>query len=1168
MGASRGILQYFKEIDEELRRCYKTADEARKKGFDPEERVDIPLAKNMAERVEGLISAVAPQIAGSGLAKRIQQLEQKHGALNWQVALIIAEEVANEHFCKFKTKKEAMETGIRTGFAYHTVGVVAAPLEGFIDLKIKKRLDGKEYVCPTFAGPVRGAGGTAAAFCLVITDYVRKRAGYSSYDATEQEVNRYITELYDYHERVTNLQYKPAPEEITFLIKHLPVEVDGDPTERIEVSNYKDLTRVETNRIRGGVCLVVSMLALKAPKLWKELSKLSKEFELEWGFLKEFIELQKKKKALDKKTESKISPDFTYISDLVAGRPVLTYPLRAGGFRLRYGRTRMSGYSAASINPATMVLLDRYVATGTQLKVERPGKAAALTPCDSIDGPVVKLRNGSVMRLASENEAKVVAPDVEEILFLGDFLVGYGDFLDRAQVLVPAGYCEEWYAQELEKAAVNMFGSLDLDKLSDLLSINKEHLAAFLSSPLTIVPTAETAINISKRLMIPLHPHHTYHWRSISINQLKELVSWLKEGSIKRQDNKVTKLILPMHAAKRSLELLGVPHTTSSNEFVIIEGDDAAALYAQLNLQEPERTMNKLTGDDALEAVQSVSQVKIRDKSGTFIGARMGRPEKAKMRKMTGAPQVLFPVGDEGGRLRCFQSAMETGKVTANLPMYKCWKCNKETIFAVCETCNKKTRKLYYCNLCGKIDKPRCKHGLAATFKNQQINIKYYFEKALRKLKTKTYPDLIKGVRGTSNKDHLPEHIIKGILRAANDIYVNKDGTTRYDMTELPITHFKPKEVGVPLNTLKALGYEKDCRGKPIESAEQLLELKPQDLILPASTESTDESADAVLFRVSKFVDEELAKLYNLKPYYNLTNKKELFGQLVIGLAPHTSAGIVGRIIGFSKTQSLLAHPLFHAAMRRDADGDEACIILVMDALLNFSRQFLPDARGSRTMDAPLVLTSTLIPAEVDDMVHRLDITNKYPLEFYEAAQQHKMPWEVEIELLGSRLNTEKQYEGLGFTHTLSDINIGVLCSAYKTLPSMEEKLKGQMVIAEKIRAVDASDVAKLVIEKHFLKDIKGNLRKFSLQQFRCVKCNKKFRRPPLMGVCDDCNGRIIFTISEGSIVKYLEPAISLAKKYGVSPYIRQSLELTKRRVEEVFGKEKDKQEGLGRWFG
>ncbi len=60
----------------------------------------------------------------------------------------------------------------------------------------------------------------------------------------------------------------------------------------------------------------------------------------------------------------------------------------------------------------------------------------------------------------------------------------------------------------------------------------------------------------------------------------------------------------------------------------------------------------------------------------------------------------------------------------------------------------------------------------------------------LKKLKTRACPDLIKGVRGTSNKDHIPEHLIKGILRAEHDIYVNKDGTTRYDMTQLPITHF------------------------------------------------------------------------------------------------------------------------------------------------------------------------------------------------------------------------------------------------------------------------------------------------------------------------------------------------------------------------------------------
>ncbi|MBW3018291.1 hypothetical protein KY325_03970, partial [Candidatus Woesearchaeota archaeon] len=62
-------------------------------------------------------------------------------------------------------------------------------------------------------------------------------------------------------------------------------------------------------------------------------------------------------------------------------------------------------------------------------------------------------------------------------------------------------------------------------------------------------------------------------------------------------------------------------------------------------------------------------------------------------------------------------------------------------------------------------------------------------------------------------------------------------------------------------------------------------------------------------------------------------------------------------------------------------------------------------------------------------------------------------------------------------------------------------------------------------------------------------------------------NGRLIFTISEGSVVKYLEPSLSIAERYNVSPYIKQTLELTKVRIESVFGKDKEKQEGLGKWF-
>ena len=124
------------------------------------------------------------------------------------------------------------------------------------------------------------------------------------------------------------------------------------------------------------------------------------------------------------------------------------------------------------------------------------------------------------------------------------------------------------------------------------------------------------------------------------------------------------------------------------------------------------------------------------------------------------------------------------------------------------------------------------------------------------------------------------------------------------------------------------------------------------------------------------------------------------------------------------------------------------------------------------------------------------------------------------------------------------------------------------MEIAEKIVAVEENDVARLVIEKHFIKDIKGNLRKFSQQQFRCVDCNMKFRRPPLIGKCTHCEGKLIFTISEGSVIKYLDHSISLGKKYHVAPYLMQTLEITKRRVEGVFGKDKEKQTGLKAWFG
>jgi DNA polymerase II large subunit len=87
------------------------------------------------------------------------------------------------------------------------------------------------------------------------------------------------------------------------------------------------------------------------------------------------------------------------------------------------------------------------------------------------------------------------------------------------------------------------------------------------------------------------------------------------------------------------------------------------------------------------------------------------------------------------------------------------------------------------------------------------------------------------------------------------------------------------------------------------------------------------------------------------------------------------------------------------------------------------------------------------------------------------------------------------------------------------------------------------------------------------MQGFRCVDCNEILRRPPLSGKCPVCGGKLIFTIHEGGIKKYLEPALELAKKYNLSPYLQQVLVLVKGYIDSIFGREVEKQEKLDQWF-
>lgn len=1158
--------QYFKNLKKDVDKVYFLAEEARKKNLDPKNKVEIPLAMSMAEKVVGLISTIYPQMMGSGIAERILDLEKVYGKLDTTIVFKIAEEVAKQNFCKFDSLLQAMEAGIRVGFAYSTLGVVSSPIEGFTDLKINKTREGKEYLVAYFSGPIRSAGTTASCVVLMLIDYLRELFGFAKYDPSEEEIKRYVTENTDYHERITNLQYFPTEEEMLFLARNLPIQISGEPTEKLEVSNYRNLERVEVNYIRGGMCLIFSEgLAQKAAKGLRLLdgAKRNGINSTGWDFLKDYVELHKKRDL--GKTDS--SP--TYIKDLVAGRPVFGHPSRSGAFRFRYGRGRTSGFSAASLHPATMAVTDDFIAIGTQLKIEKPTKGCAITSVDTIDGPIVKLFNGTVRQLKTVEETRKVYSDIEEIIYLGDILFPLSDLANRNHVLIKPGYVEEWWHLDLK------------EKDEELCNI---------INPFSI--SLEEATGISLKYGIPLNPKFIFYWNEISRDQFLNLIKWFSYSKVSG------KIILPFNKSeqekfkegKRALELLGVEHDISL-EHVIVGEDASKNLFANLgldfnlisskvdfflseifdkNLFENYFTENKFI----LEVVNSFSKFFIKDKSGDFIGTRMGRPEKAKLRKLTGSPNTLFPVGWEGGKLRSLNAACEKGFVKGDFPIYFCDKCNKETIYPSCENCGLPTKKQYYFYELGRkaFEKKilECEKD-GSGYCSQNLDINHYLQTALKSLnmKKEELPPLIKGIRGTSSDSHSTEHLEKGILRAKYDLQVNKDGTIRFDATELPIVSFKPKEVGVSVEKLRELGYDLDIYGKDLVDENQLLDLMPHDILLPSCVDTPNERADDVFIKVCNFIDELLVKFYKLDPFYNIKKKEDLIGQLGVCMAPHNCAGVVCRFIGFSNTLGLFASPFMHAAVRRDCDGDEAAIMLLGDVLLNFSRDFLPGHRGG-TQDAPLVLNAKIDAGEVDEQILDFEFVPEghYPLEMYRMAEAREHSSKLKIYNIKQILKEGKNpFVGSGFTHDTSNFNDGVLCSNYKTLATMQDKLKHQMELVEKIRAVNERDVARLVIERHFISDMRGNLRKFSMQGFRCVGCNEIMRRPPLSGVCPKCKGKIIFTIHEGGIRKYLDSALDLIKKYNLSPYIKQSVELTKEAIDSIFGKEIEKQEALQKWL-
>ena len=1132
-----GLEAYRRSIIERFNELLEIAREARAKGLDPELEPEPGLASDMAGLVEGMTGP-------PGVAERIRELSGRME--KDELAFKIAEEIAKGSLLQ-GSEEEKAEQALRTALAILTEGVTAAPVQGISGVRIKQNSDGTRYLAIYYAGPIRSAGGTDQAITVVLGDFIRRSLGFGRYKPTEAEARRFVEEIRLYEREVARFQYNVPDKEIIKAVMNLPVEINGVPTNPIEVSFFRDLPRVETNRLRGGALLVLNDgLIGRAKKVLKIVEKLGLDG---WEWLKDI-------------GAERGGSGEGILDEVIAGRPVLSTPNRPGGFRLRYGRSRNTGLAAVGIHPALMVLLHGFVAIGTQIKLEVPGKGGVAMPVDGIEPPIVMLKNGSVLRVETVEEAKAVVKDVKSILFLGDLLISYGDFLYSNKELLPSGYVEEWWAQEVEEAIKERFNG-DLRCASKALGIGEALLSSLLKRPLEEKPDAAMAIRISRALQVPLHPRYTYFWHLLKPDEMVILRRWALSSDIERsRDGLVLSIRGDMDARVKSLlERLCVPHSIQEAELVI-EGGDALVLATCLGVERDEEEIAaEEPGGDALRLVERLSGLKIRNKAPVFLGARMGRPEKAKEREMKPLVHVLFPIGLAGGPQRNVVEAAKKELVEVELANRACERCGARTPWPTCPRCGGRTRPIYTCPRCGRelakgIRCPSC--GLMAVpFKRTRISVGALLREASERLGLRSRPELVKGVKGLISEEKLPEPLEKGLLRAIHGLSVFRDGTIRFDATNAPLTHFKPAEIGTPVEVLRELGYDVDIEGRPLRSPEQICELKPQDVILPRE-------AGAYLVRVAKFIDELLTSFYGLKAYYKAERPEDLIGHLVIGLAPHTSVGVVGRIIGFTNAKVCYAHPIWHSAKRRDCDGDEDSVSLVLDVLLNFSKAYLP-ARLGGMMDAPLFIMPVVRAQDVQRQAQEMDVAWAYPLEFYKATLQRARAREVEglVKTLKDMLEASGDCEGAGFTMPTGDIVAGVLETAYKRLKTMRDKLSGQMGLADMIEAVDAREVAAKVLTTHFLRDIVGNLRAFATQALRCKKCNKRFRRPPLSGRCDACGGELALTVHRGTVEKYLRVAELLVRRYELPSYYAQRLKLIRDEIESLFGGRGPKQASL-----
>lgn len=1065
------------------------ATRARARKLDPEAVIETKLTYSSKAKIAAILN----------IPKLEEYLPQNlsHHDNPLLLAADIAKKIVNGRFVK-KSRENLILLALHSVLVIISKGLISVPQEAITKVSIGSK---SNHLTIFFSNTIRYATGETIGLVVMIADYIRQILHLNRFSPAPELVERYIEEIEIFLVMNDRFQYL-RKDLIKYLVQNIGVEISGEAYERIEVKKYRNLPNM-TNKLRMGMCVAFE-------KVIESLNSIAHRRLIsgipEWHWLKPPFEGIRREKH-----------DFGS-REIRGTQPLLSKSRKPGGFRLRFGYSRNTGQGAAGIHPVTMYL-SKMLSPGTNIKIDFVDRSLTVFPVSTLTGPLVELEDGSSDRIESLTRIREVEKQLTQIWEMGDILLSPDDFPTTETVELPA-WTEEWWSQETKRFISSDIRSLE--NIAMILNISPVELNNLLQEPTRYHPSAETALALSNLTKVPIHPQYSFNWNEIAISDLIRLIQKLDNanGDVLPNDDDLRNILLQ----------LGTPLTISNNKIEV----ERFHIFIQTLKGKGDLLEQILSNSTTLieieEIIQTLTKIPVKSLCHRRIGLKIIRAEKAEPRHVNPPAHFLFPIGSHGGTQRNLLKAKKDSNVDLQLSERYCTSCKEPSFTSFCTKCQQKTKQQFVCKDGHISDSKKCMicGQYAFTARIKPIDLSSLLESGFRKTGSLDLKR-IKGVSSLNSKNRIPEHIIKGILRAKNEIFVYKDGTSRFDQTNAHLTHFTPKEVNVSINDLLRLGYSHDVNGDDLTHEDQLIEINPYDVIV-------SEAAGDFLVGLSNFIDDELVHLYSLPPYYRINSLEDIIGSLIVSMSPFSMVAVIGRIIGYTSNSVSYAHPLWHLLKTRNCDGDIDSITLLLDVLLNFSTEFIPASRGG-TMDVPFIINLSDDWGETSAYASYDSVSMN--LSFYQTLAENPLKEEL--------LSIKMSYLTPSFPlfHTIDNISHYNFENHFRE-SKIVSKIETELLVLSRIRGVQEGEFVDNILENDFLPKITTSLSRFFLQPVRCNTCNATFRRVPL-AKCPVCHRQSIgLTLSEGWVLRYLQIINQLRDRYNsdISDYCQSWVEL------------------------